>query len=80
MTEILVPLSIEKAMAEISKMPRVKDEMIADEKVTLVEMLRAIARLTDAELLQLKAAARKEAEKRRLKESRHATAPESRRH
>ena len=59
-------------------MPRVKDEMIADGEISLIKMLRAIARLTDAELLQLKAAARKEAEKRRLKESRHSTAPGSR--
>jgi hypothetical protein len=54
--------------------------MIDDGEITLIKMLRAIARLTDAELLQLKAAARKEAEKRHLKESRHATAPETRRH
>jgi hypothetical protein len=54
--------------------------MIEDAEITLTKMLRAIARLTDAELLQLKAAARKEAEKRGLKPSRHAITAETRRH
>jgi hypothetical protein len=54
--------------------------MIEDGEITLFKMLRAIARLTDAELLQLKAAARKEAEKRHLKERRHSSAPETRCH
>jgi hypothetical protein len=45
--------------------------MIEDADITLTKILRAIAQLTDAELLQLKAAARKEAERRGLKESRH---------
>jgi hypothetical protein len=53
--------------------------MIEDGDITLTKMLRALARLTDAELLQLKAAARKEAEKRGLKESRHAVTAETRR-
>jgi hypothetical protein len=53
--------------------------MIEEGEITLNLILRAIARLTDAELLQLKAAARKEAERRHLKESRHAPALESRR-
>lgn len=53
--------------------------MIDEADITLTNMLRAIARLTDAELLQLKAAARKEAEKRGLKESRHAVTAETRR-
>jgi hypothetical protein len=53
--------------------------MIEEADITLTKMLRAIARLTDAELLQLKAAARKEAEKRGLKESRHAVTAETRR-
>jgi hypothetical protein len=54
--------------------------MIDDAEITLSKMLRAIARLTDAELLQLKAAARKEAERRGLKPSRHALTAETRRH
>ncbi len=54
--------------------------MIEHGEITLAQMLRAIARLTDAELLQLKAAARKEAERRHLKESRHANAQVARRH
>ena len=40
-------------------------------EMTLAQILRAIASLSDLELLQLKAAARKEAEKRNLKLSRH---------
>ena len=51
-----------------------------DAEITLGKILRAISRLTDAELLQLKAAARKEAEKRGLKTSRHPIVPEARRH
>ncbi len=54
-------------------------DMIEDAEITLSKVLRAIARLTDAELLQLKAAARKEAEKRGLKPSRHSNAAETRR-
>ena len=54
-------------------------DMIEDADITLTKILRAIARLTDAELLQLKAAARKEAERRGLKESRHAVAADTRR-
>jgi hypothetical protein len=54
--------------------------MVEGGDITLSKILRVIARLSDAELLQLKAAARKEAEKRRLKESRHVTTPETRRH
>jgi hypothetical protein len=54
--------------------------MIEDGKITLIMMLRAIGGLTDAELLRLKAAARKEAEKRHLKKSRHVTASETRHH
>jgi hypothetical protein len=50
-----------------------------DDGITLGQMLRAIARLTDFELLQLKAAARKEMEKRSLKLSRHANTAVSRR-
>jgi hypothetical protein len=50
-----------------------------DDGITLGQMLRAIARLTDFELLQLKAAARKEMEKRSLKLSRHANTAGSRR-
>lgn len=53
--------------------------MIEDAEITLSRILRAISRLTDAELLQLKAAARKEAEKRGLKTSRHAVTAEIRR-
>jgi hypothetical protein len=53
--------------------------MTEDAEITLAEILRAIARFTDAELLQLKAAARKEAEKRGLKPSRHAVSAETRR-
>jgi len=53
--------------------------MIEDADITLTKILRAIARLTDAELLQLKAAARKEVERRGLKESRHPVAAETRR-
>jgi hypothetical protein len=53
--------------------------MIEGAEITLTKMLRAIAQLTDAELLQLKAAARKEAERRGLKPSRHAVAAETRR-
>jgi hypothetical protein len=47
-------------------------QMAEDDQITITQMLRAIAQLTDAELLQLKATARKEAEKRNLKPSRHA--------
>ncbi|HZP10766.1 hypothetical protein [Methyloceanibacter sp.] len=54
--------------------------MIEHGETTLAQLLRAIALLTDAELLQLKAAVRKEAERRRLKESRHANAQVARRH
>jgi hypothetical protein len=54
-------------------------DMIEDADITLTRILRAIARLTDAELLQLKAVARKEAERRGLKESRHAVAADTRR-
>jgi hypothetical protein len=53
--------------------------MIGNGDITLIMMLRAIARLTDAELLQLKAATRKEAEKRGLKPGRHANTAETRR-
>jgi hypothetical protein len=53
-------------------------DMIAE--ITLAQILRTLSRLTDAELLQLKAAARKEAEKRGLKASRHPIGPEARRH
>ena len=56
-----------------------KGDMTKDATITLAEILRAIARFTDAELLQLKAAARKEAEKRGLKPSRHVVAAETRR-
>ena len=52
-------------------------DMIAE--ITLPQILRTLSRLTDAELLQLKAAARKEAEKRGLKTSRHPIGPEARR-
>lgn len=58
----------------------VQDDMTEDAEITLTKILRAIARLTDTELLQLKAAARKEAEKRGLKPSRHAITAETRRH
>ncbi len=54
--------------------------MIDHGETTLAQMLRAIARLTDVELLQLKAAVRKEAERRHLKESRHASPQVARRH
>jgi len=57
----------------------VEGDMIEDADITLTKILRAIARLTDAELLQLKAAARKEVERRGLKESRHPVAAETRR-
>jgi hypothetical protein len=40
-------------------------------ELTIREILRAIARLTDAELIQLKFAARKEMERRNLKLKRH---------
>jgi len=53
--------------------------MIEDTEITLANLLRAIPRLTDGELLQLKAAARKEAEKRGLKPNRHALRAEPRR-
>jgi hypothetical protein len=46
-------------------------DMIEDAEITLGRILRAIFQLRDAELLQLRAAARKEAEKRGLKTSRH---------
>jgi hypothetical protein len=39
-------------------------DMIEDAEITLGRILRAISQLRDAELLQLRAAARKEAEKR----------------
>ena len=55
-------------------------DMNEDAEITLAKILRAISRLTDAELLQLKAAARKEAEKRGLKTRRHPIGPETRRH
>jgi hypothetical protein len=45
--------------------------MTETDEITLVQMLRAIPQLRDFELLQLKAAARKEMEKRNLKSSRH---------
>jgi hypothetical protein len=45
--------------------------MTENAEMTLAQILRAIASLSDLELLQLKAAARKEAEKRNLKLSRH---------
>jgi hypothetical protein len=48
------------------------------EEITLIQMLRAIPRLSDIQLLQLKAAARKEMEKRSLKLSRHANTAGSR--
>ena len=54
--------------------------MNEDAEITLAQILRTLSRLTDAELLQLKAAARKEAEKRGLKTSRHPIGPEARRH
>jgi len=57
----------------------VEGDMIEDADITLTKILRAIARLTDAELLQLKAAARKEVERRGLKESRHPVAADTRR-
>jgi hypothetical protein len=40
-------------------------------EITLRDILRVIARLTDAELVQLKSAARKEMERRNLKLNRH---------
>jgi hypothetical protein len=46
-------------------------DMIEDAEITLARILRAISQLKDAELLQLRAAVRKEAEKRGLKTSRH---------
>ena len=55
-------------------------DMNEDAEITLAKILRAISRLTDADLLQLKAAARKEAEKRGLKTSRHPIVPEARGH
>jgi hypothetical protein len=57
----------------------VEGDMIENAEITLTKILGAIARLTDTELLQLKAAARKEAEKRGLKPSRHAITAETRR-
>jgi hypothetical protein len=57
----------------------VEGDMIEGADITLTKILRAIARLTDAELLQLKAAARKEVERRGLKESRHPVAADTRR-
>jgi len=57
----------------------VEGNMIEDAEITLRQILRAISRLNDAELFQLKAAARKEAEKRGLKESRHSVTAEPRR-
>jgi hypothetical protein len=53
--------------------------MTEEAEITLAKMLRAIPRLTDSELLQLKAATRKETEKRGLKPSRHAVTTETRR-
>jgi hypothetical protein len=58
----------------------VEGEMIDDAEIALARILRAIPRLSDAELLQLKAAIRKEIEKRGLKLSRHAVTAETRRH
>ena len=57
----------------------VECDMTENDEITLAQMLRAIARLTDVELLQLKAAARKEMEKRSLKLSRHGTVVSARR-
>jgi hypothetical protein len=57
----------------------VEGDMVENAEITLATILRAIPRLSDAELIQLKAAARKEAEKRGLKPSRHAVTPETRR-
>jgi hypothetical protein len=54
--------------------------MTENDEITLVQMLRALAGLTDLELLRLKAAARKEMEKRNLKLSRHAHAAGARRY
>jgi hypothetical protein len=54
-------------------------DMNEDAEITLAKILRTLSRLIDAELLQLKAAARKEAEKRGLKTSRHPIGPEARR-
>jgi hypothetical protein len=58
---------------------RGETDMIEDAEITLGRILRAISQLKDAELLQLRAAARKEAEKRGLKTSRHAITTETRR-
>jgi hypothetical protein len=57
-----------------------KGDMIKEAEATLAQILRAIPGLSDAELIQLKAAARKEAEKRGLKPGRHAAAAETGRH
>ena len=46
--------------------------MLATE-ITLRDILQMIAKMTDAELIQLKGAARKEMERRNLKLSRHST-------
>jgi hypothetical protein len=45
--------------------------MEGSNELTIREILRAIARLTDAELIQLKSAARKEMERQHLKLNRH---------
>ncbi len=42
-------------------------------EITLRDILRVIARLADAELIQVKSAARKEMERRNLKLNRHNT-------
>jgi hypothetical protein len=77
------PLTAPRSPRSISRHrdgnPPVEGDMIEDADITFTKILRAIARLTDAELLQLKAAARKEAERRGLKESRHAVATDTRR-
>lgn len=57
-----------------------KNDMSETAEINLAMILRAVSRLTDAELLQLRAAARKEAEKRGLKASRHGVAADTRRH
>jgi len=49
--------------------------MLEVTEITLRDVLQAIARMTDAELIQLKCAARKEMERRNLKLSRHTTQP-----
>jgi hypothetical protein len=45
--------------------------MEGSNEVTISKILRVIVRLTDAELIQLKSAARKEMERRHLKLNRH---------